>query len=92
LCKTPGSLPFRSLLVEVQDVTVKASNADEAAGNDYGELLLEGGLRVGDDLITWGKTLDRPQTGDTFSLICGILTLSYGTDKLLPRSADDFAP
>ncbi|MFZ4580655.1 MAG: amidohydrolase family protein [Myxococcota bacterium] len=92
LCKAPGSLPFRSLLVEVQDVTVQASNADEAAGNDYGELLLEGGLRVGDDLITWGKTLDRPQTGDTFSLIRGILTLSYGTDKLLPRSADDFAP
>lgn len=90
LADAPGATPYLSMLVQVIDAKVEASNADAAAGNDYGELLLAGGLRVDDLLIKWGAAIPRPADGAVFKALRGISTLSYGQYKILPRSAADF--
>ena len=90
LAKAPGSAPYRSLLVQVEKVEVIEENADAASGKDFGEFLVTGGLRVDDTLLTWGTDFPHPKKGDAFAALRGVLTLSFGNDKLLPRSAQDF--
>ncbi len=90
LAEAPGATPYLSMLVQVLDAKVEASNADAASSNDYGELLLVGGLRVDDLLIKWGAATPRPADGAVFKALRGISTLSYGQYKILPRSAADF--
>lgn len=90
LAQPPGSLPYRSLLVQVSDATVAADNADADAGKDFGELELNGGLRVDDLLVAWGTDLPRPKAADKFAFIRGVMYFSYAADKLAPRSAADF--
>ena len=83
--------PYRSLLVEVPDAKVAKQNADDASGKDYGEVLLEGGLRVDDLLVVWGKDgVVRPDAGQLFAKLRGVVYLSYNQNKLAPRSAADF--
>jgi hypothetical protein len=92
LGKTPDSVAYRSLLVEVEAAKVEATNADADDGDDFGELLLAGGLRLDDLLVKWGKDMARPEAGATFSKIRGILYYSFSADKLVPRTAADFVP
>lgn len=88
LAAEPGAIPYRSLLVEVPDAKVKAANADDP--KDFGEVLLEGGLRLDDMFLVWGTTMPRPKTGDTFSAIRGILTWTFSQEKIEPRTPADF--
>lgn len=90
LAQAPSALPWRSVLVEVAPATVEATNADAEGGDDFGELLLAGGLRVDDLLIKWGTDLARPAAGAAYSKLRGILYYSFGQEKLIPRSAADF--
>jgi len=86
----PGSLPYRSLLVQLTAVKVTSDNADAADGKDYGEIVVGDALRVDDLLQAWGADVPRPKVGDTFAWLRGVLYFSYGNDKLVPRSAADF--
>ena len=88
LAETPSGLPYRSLLVEVQDVVVSSANADEP--DDYGEIELDGGLRIDDTFFKWTTDIARPKVGDKFKAVRGVMTMTYGAEKLLPRSAADF--
>lgn len=90
LAAAPGSLPYRSLLVEVSKPKVTADNADAEAGKDYGEVELDGALRMDDLLVAWGTDYPRPKAGDVFAFIRGVHYFSFGTDKIVPRSAADF--
>lgn len=90
LAQAPSAVAWRSVLVEVALATVEATNADADAGDDFGELLLAGGLRVDDLLIKWGTDLARPAAGTAYSKLRGILYYSFGQEKLIPRSAADF--
>jgi hypothetical protein len=76
----------------VENAKVDATNADADDGDDFGELLLAGGLRLDDLLVKWGKDLARPEAGAAFSKIRGILYYSFSADKLVPRTATDFVP
>lgn len=89
LSQTTTALPYRSLLVEVANTKVTGNNADEETGSDYGEILLEGDLRVDDLLVTWGVDVPRPKLGDVFQKIIGVMTFTYGNEKLAPRKAGD---
>lgn len=89
MAESASSVPYRSLLVEVQNTKVTQENADADSGKDYGEFMIEGGLRVDDAILTWGAEAPHPKAGDVFKSIRGILTLSYGDEKLLPRSGQD---
>ena len=86
----PTSLAYRGLLVQVANPKVTADNADAEAGGDYGEIVLDGVLRVDDLLVVWGTDLPRPKAGDAFAFVRGVHYFSYANDKLLPRSAADF--
>ena len=54
--------------------------------------MLEGGLRVDDQFVVWGTTgaaVPRPQAGDVFSAIRGVLMYTFNQEKLEPRTAAD---
>ncbi len=90
LAKDPEALPYRSMLVEVKNIKVLAQNADSP--KDFGEVMLEGGLRVDDQFVVWGTTgaaVPRPQAGDVFSAIRGVLMYTFNQEKLEPRTAAD---
>lgn len=88
LAKPPGAVPYRSLLVEVKDAKVLAENADDP--KQYGEVMLVGGLRLDDMFLDQWKVVPRPKTGDAFSAIRGVMTMTFVQEKLEPRSAADF--
>ncbi len=90
IASVPGAVPYRSLLVELTEPKVTADNADAEAGGDYGEIVVDGVLRVDDLLVPWGPEVPRPKTGDSFKFLRGVHYFSYGNDKLLPRSPADF--
>ena len=89
---------WRALLVQVGPVTVIAQNADADPAKptqNYGEILVSGDLRVDDELITWGtdpagSNPVRPEAGEIFQWIRGLVFYSFGADKIIPRSAADF--
>jgi predicted extracellular nuclease len=83
---TGGSLAeaYESVLVQVSDVTVTTANPD--GSSDYGEFEIEGCLRVNDYLYA---DLARPDEGDSFASITGVLDYSYSEFKLEPRFAAD---
>ncbi len=90
LAANATAIPYHSLLVEVVNAKFDSPNADAAAGKDFGEALLVGGLRVDDVLIVWDKTQPRPAAGDMFTALIGVMNFTYSQEKLEPRSAADF--
>jgi hypothetical protein len=88
LAVEPGAIPYRSLLVEVLNAKVTAGNADDP--KDFGEVMLEGGLRLDDQFLVWGTTMPRPKKDDVFSAIRGILTWTFSQEKIEPRTPADF--
>jgi hypothetical protein len=90
LAAAPTSLPYRSLLVQVQNAQIESDNADADSGKDFGELLALGGLRIDDLLVAWDKDVPRPKAMIIFSFIRGVMYFSYSEEKLAPRSAADF--
>ena len=84
---------YRALFVQVGPLTVVQQNADADPAKptqDFGELLMTGNFRVDDELITWVTDLTRPNVGDAFQWIRGLVFYSFGNDKLIPRAASDF--
>ncbi len=84
---------YRALLVQVGPVTVTQQNADADPAKptqDFGEVLVTGNFRIDDELITWATDLARPNVGDVFQWIRGLVFYSFGNDKLIPRAASDF--
>lgn len=94
---------WESVLVEFENVTVIAANAD--GGNNYGEMLIDdntGGTRVElqDGLHSyhnnWADVGSDPArtieilTGDSFDALVGVMYYSFGDYKLLPRQDSDF--
>ena len=77
--------PLESMRVEVVDLTVTDSNPD--APDDYGELEVNGCLRIDDQISD--VLVPQPDEGATLSSMRGILTFSYGHHKLLPGGAED---
>ncbi|MBI2377500.1 MAG: amidohydrolase family protein, partial [Deltaproteobacteria bacterium] len=77
---------FEGVLVEVQDVFVVNANPDAPA--DYKEFSVTGDLRVNDYLF---EITPRPEPGQRFSRLRGILRYANGNFKLEPRDADDVA-
>ncbi len=81
-----NSKPWRSVLVEVRNVTIKSLLP-------YGEIAIDGGLRIDDILISWGKKdVIEPKVGDKLAVVRGVVYYAYGTVKLLPRDAADLVP
>ena len=81
---------YESMLVSVGDVEVTDTNPDAADGDkkpDYGELEVDGCLRVDDEL--WDDVEDLRVDGMTYTLLVGVLTYRYSENKLLPRSDAD---
>ncbi len=83
---------YEAMLVRVEDVTVTDSNPD--GSSDYGEMEVEGCLRVDDQLFA---DFDEPDEsgwsyrdpGNLFDFIQGPLHYGYSNFKILPRSEDD---
>jgi hypothetical protein len=82
---TGGALAesYESMLVRVEGVTVTNSNPD--GSSDFGEMELDGCLRVDDRLYAgYSRTL-----GTAYSQVQGPLYYSFSNFKLLPRRASD---
>lgn len=75
--------PHESMLVEVVDVSVTNENPD--GESDYGEMEVDGCLRVDDKLY---DGFDRTK-GTEYDSITGILDYNFGDFKLIPRDASD---
>lgn len=71
---------YEGVLVEVQDVEV----TDLELG--YGKFEVTGGLEIDDELYTLETS---PTQNQTFQSIRGVLTYTFDTVQLNPRSADD---
>ena len=87
------SAAYRALLLQVGPLTVTQQNADAdptKPTQDFGEVLTTGDFRVDDELVVWGTDLARPNVGDAFQGVRGLLFYSFGNDKLEPRAATDF--
>jgi hypothetical protein len=85
----PDAERYEGMLVTLEDATVADANPD--APNDYGELALDGGLRMDDYL--W-PDFDLPASGYrtvgvSFDSITAVLVYTYGNTKLAPRDAAD---
>jgi hypothetical protein len=97
----PIAEPYEGMLVRFEDVTVTSTNADAAAGSNFGEFLVNDGsgdMRV-DDAGTWDNvyTTDSTDTGliylkpgTTIGSLQGIMYFSFNNWKLEPRDEDDF--
>ncbi len=93
--------PYEGMLVKFENLTVTSTNADEAAGKNYGEFLVtdgSGDMRV-DDSGVWDDvyTTDSTDTGLIFlkpgtdiSSLQGIMYFAFLNWKLQPRDEDDF--
>jgi hypothetical protein len=82
------SVPYESMLVRIEGVSVTVENPD--APSDYDELLLDGALRL-DDLLD--PTLDNVFPPETrFRSVTGVLGRSFGHWKLWPREALELVP
>jgi hypothetical protein len=89
LAETSTALPYRSLLVEINNAVVSDANPD--APDDFGEIEFDGGLRCDDMFFKWSTSFPRPKAGDKWLTVRGIMTYTYGAEKLLPRTTVDFA-
>lgn len=79
---------FESMLIRVEWVAVAVTNPD--APSDYDETLLDGSLRIDDQL---DPTLDNAfPPGTRFRSITGILGHTFGHWKIWPRGPDDLVP
>jgi hypothetical protein len=76
---------YSSMLVRVEGVTVAVTNPD--APSDYDETLLDGALRIDDQLDPALDNLFAP--GTRFRSVTGILGRSFDHMKIWPRSPDD---
>ncbi|MBR9974774.1 MAG: T9SS type A sorting domain-containing protein [Bacteroidetes bacterium] len=97
----PIAEQYEGMLVAFEDLTVTSTNADEAAGGNFGEFLVtdgSGDMRV-DDAGTWDAvyTTDSTDTGliylkagTTIDGLKGIMYFSFNNWKLQPRDEDDF--
>ncbi len=93
--------PYEGMLVKFADLTVTSTNADAAAGSNFGEFLVSDGsgdMRV-NDTGTWDNvyTTDSSDTGliylkpgTTIASLQGIMYFSFLNWKLEPRDEDDF--
>lgn len=84
---TGGSMAesHESMLVSVGAVTILTQNAN--APQDFDELIVTGGLWVGDELF---EAIDNTcPVGTNFSSLTGILGYSFNNTKLAPRDAND---
>jgi hypothetical protein len=85
----PDAERYEGMLVLLEDATVANSNPDNP--DDYGELELDGGLRMDDflfpdfDLESSGYRAE----GLTFESITAVLVFSWENTKLAPRDAAD---
>ena len=72
------------MLVRVEGVSVTSENPDGA--DDFGEMEVDGCLRVDDDMhADYDRTL-----GASYGFIQGPLHYAFSNHKLRPRSADDY--
>lgn len=97
----PSAEPFEGMLVTFENLTVTSTNADAAAGSNFGEFLVtdgSGDMRV-DDAGTWDDvyTTDSSDTGLIYLKVgtaidglTGIMYYSFDNWKLEPRDEDDF--
>jgi competence protein ComEC len=84
LAATPRS--YAGALVEVRDCTCADANPD--APRDFGEFLLEGGIRV-DDMFFDRDEAMHPTAGQRFRFVTGLVRQGWGTFKIEPRAASD---
>jgi predicted extracellular nuclease len=92
---------WEGMLVRFTNLTVTTTNADAAAGSNFGEFGVNDGtgmMRV-DDFGTWKTvyTTDSTKTTLTFlkvgtriAALNGVMFFSFGNYKLEPRGASDF--
>ncbi len=83
---------YESMLMRVEGVTVTSANPD--GSSDYGELEVEGCLRVDDQLFEGLTEPDETgasyrDLGRSYSFIQGVLGFGYSNFKLEPRDVDD---
>jgi cytosine/adenosine deaminase-related metal-dependent hydrolase len=83
---------YESMLVRVESVTVTSSNPD--GSSDYGELEVEGCLRVDDQIFDGLAEPDETgwsyrDLGQVYTFIQGPLHYGYSNFKLEPRRAED---
>ncbi len=81
---TPDIERYEGVLVTVQNVTVTS------AADNYGEWIVTGDVRIDDKLFIYNEP-NGVTIGDSFASITGVLDYSYGTFKIEPRDAGDFA-
>jgi hypothetical protein len=75
---------YESMLVRVEGVTVTNENPDGT--DDYGEMEVEGCLRIDDAMdATYDRTLDA-----SYGFIQGPLHYTFSNSKLRPRDSDDW--
>lgn len=77
-----GAEAWEGVLVQVEGATVST------AANDYGEWEVDQALVVDDLFFDMGAG-PEPAVGEAFASIAGVLTYSFETYKLAPRSASD---
>lgn len=76
---------YESVLVQVEGVAIVVTNPDGA--EDFDEFEIDAGLRVDDAAFAALDNLCA--VGTTFDSVTGLLSFSFGNQKLLPRFADD---
>jgi hypothetical protein len=93
--------PYESMLVTFSGLSVTSTNADAAAGKNFGEFLVTDGsgeMRV-DDAGSWDDvyTTDSTDTGliylkpgTSIAGLTGVMYFAFDDWKLEPRSEDDF--
>ncbi len=97
----PDAEQWEGMLVRFDNLTVTASNADAAAGSNFGEFVVSdgsGNMRV-DDIGSWKTVYTNDSTktsliflkqGTTIQRLTGIMFFSFGNYKLQPRTPQDF--
>ncbi|MBM4386656.1 MAG: hypothetical protein FJ088_02895 [Deltaproteobacteria bacterium] len=85
-----GAEEYEGVLVTVENVEVINANPD-GPDKDYGNFLVTGNLRVGNDFKVnyMNKDTDQRTVGDKFTVITGVLKYAFGNYTLMPRFNSD---
>lgn len=74
---------YEGVLVTVPNVSV----TDNAEWDDKGFVTVSGGFFMDRSII--GQDLPKPEVGQTWTSITGVVRYSFGTHRLVPRSLDE---